>query len=57
VSLGPEAGRRIIIGSPGGIVDAMLAEVTMHDTGSPTRQGPDEARAIATRHGIEFLPL
>jgi hypothetical protein len=28
----------------------------MLDTGSPTRQGSQEAKAIATRYGIEFLP-
>ena len=57
VSLGPEVGRQIIISSPGGIFDAMIAEVTMLDTGSPTRRGSDEAHAIASRYGIEFVPL
>jgi hypothetical protein len=48
-------GRQIIISSPGGIFDAMIAEVTMLDTGSPTRRGSDEAHAIATKFGIEFV--
>jgi mannose-6-phosphate isomerase-like protein (cupin superfamily) len=56
VSLGPEVGRQIIISSPGGVFDAMIAEVTMLDTGSPTRNASDEARAIAARYGLEFLP-
>ena len=56
VSTGPEAGRQIIISSPGGVFDAMIAEVTMLDTGSPTRKGSDDARAIATKYGLEFLP-
>jgi mannose-6-phosphate isomerase-like protein (cupin superfamily) len=38
VSTGPEVGRQIVISSPGGVFDAMIAEVTMLDTGSPTRQ-------------------
>ena len=56
VSTGPEVGRQIIISSPGGIFDAMIAEVTLLDTGSPTRQGSREAHAIATKYGLEFLP-
>ena len=56
VSTGPEVGRQIIISSPGGIFDAMIAEVTMLDTGSPTRAASEEARAVATRYGLEFLP-
>lgn len=55
VSTGPQVGRQIIISSPGGIFDAMIAEVTMLDTGSPTRRASDEAKAIATKYGIEFL--
>jgi hypothetical protein len=42
-------GRQIIISSPGGTFDAMIAEVTMLDTGSPTRPASDGAKAIATR--------
>lgn len=56
VSTGPEIGRQIIISSPAGIFDAMIAEVTMLDTGSPTRQASEEAKAIATRYGLEFVP-
>ena len=52
----PEVGRQIIISSPGGIFDAMIVELTMLDTGSPTRQASQEARAIVTKHGVEFLP-
>lgn len=55
VSTGPEVGRQIIISSPGGVFDAMIAEVTMLDTGSPTQQASQEARAIAARYGLEFL--
>jgi mannose-6-phosphate isomerase-like protein (cupin superfamily) len=56
VSTGPEVGRQIIISSPGGIFDAMIAEVTVLDTGSPTSKGSAEAHAIATKYGLEFLP-
>jgi mannose-6-phosphate isomerase-like protein (cupin superfamily) len=56
VSTGPEVGRQIIISSPGGIFDAMIAEVTSLDTGSPTRAASGEAHAVATRYGLEFLP-
>jgi hypothetical protein len=56
VSTGPEVGRQIIISSPGGVFDAMVAEASMLDTGSPTQKGSEEARAIATKYGLEFLP-
>lgn len=56
VSTGPETGRQTIISSPGGIFDAMIADVTMLDTGSPTRPAAEEAKAIATKYGVEFLP-
>ncbi|MFO1414290.1 MAG: cupin domain-containing protein [Burkholderiales bacterium] len=56
VSTGPQVGRQIIISSPGGIFDAMIEELTSLDTGSPTRQASDGARAIAKRYGLEFLP-
>jgi len=56
VSTGPEIGRQIIISSPGGIFDSMIAEVTMLDTGSPTRPASAEAHAVATKYGLEFLP-
>ena len=52
---GPETGKQIIISSPGGIFDAMIAEVTSLDTGSPTRSASDEAKAIAARYGLEFI--
>ena len=55
VCAGPEVGRQLIISSPGGIFDAMIAEVSLLDTGSPTRQASDEVKAIATRYGLEFL--
>ncbi len=55
VCTGPETGRQIIISSPGGIFDAMIAEVSMLDTGSPTRPASDEAKRVAVKYGIEFL--
>ena len=55
LSTGPEIGRQLIISSPRGIFDAMIAEVTMLDTGSPTRQGSEEAKFVATKYGLEFL--
>lgn len=56
VSTGPETGRQIIVSSRGGISDAMIAELTMLDSGCPTRQASEEAKAIATKYGLEFLP-
>ena len=55
VSKGPEVGRQLIISSPGGIFDALIAEITMLDTGSPTRAASDETKAIAKKYGLEFL--
>jgi mannose-6-phosphate isomerase-like protein (cupin superfamily) len=55
-SNGPEDGRQIIISSPGGVFDAMIAEATTLDTGSPTRNASEEAKAIAGKYGLEFLP-
>ena len=55
VSTGPEVGRQLIISSPGGVFDAMIAEVTMLDTGSPTSDASEAAKAIATKYGLEFL--
>ena len=52
---GPEVGHQIIISSPGGIFDAMIAEVTALDTGSPIRAASDDAKAIAMKFGLEFL--
>ncbi len=54
-SLGPEIGRQLIISSPGGIFDAMIAEVSALDTGSPTRPASQQAKAIAEKYGLEFL--
>ena len=55
VNVGPVVGRQIIISSPGGVFDAMIEELSMLDSGSPTRKASDEARAIATKYGLEFL--
>ncbi|NVK43525.1 MAG: cupin domain-containing protein [Oceanospirillaceae bacterium] len=56
VSTGPEEGRQILISSPGGIFDALVAEATALDTGSPSRPAAADAKAIATKYGVEFLP-
>ncbi|HEY6241931.1 MAG TPA: cupin domain-containing protein [Burkholderiales bacterium] len=56
-SIGPETGRQIVISSPGGIFDAFIDEVhrSMVDTGA-SKSGPAvDFRAIAARHGIEFM--
>lgn len=57
MSTGPEIGRQIIISSPGGIFDAMIAEVTVLDTGSPGRPSSSEAKAFAAKYGLEFVPM
>jgi len=33
----------------------MIAEISVLDSGSPTRQASQEARDIAAKYGIEFL--
>ncbi len=55
VSKGPEMGRQIIISSSGEVLDTMIAEITMLNTGTPTQKASDEARAIAAKYGLEFL--
>jgi len=50
LSTGPEVGRQLIISSPGGVFDALIAEVSALDTGSPTRQASQEAKDIAPRN-------
>ncbi len=54
-SIGPEVGRQLIISSPGGIFDAMIAEISVLDTGSPTRPASQQAKTIAEKYGLEFL--
>jgi hypothetical protein len=50
-------GRQVIIRSPGGIFDAMLAKVTMMGTGSPTQAAAsDEVGVITTKYGLESIP-
>jgi|SRR5882724_1584508 len=55
--LGPETGRELMISSPGGIFEAFIAEVTaaMSASGSPGSGPAVDFRAIAAKHGIEFL--
>ena len=48
--LGPEAGRELIISSPGGIFDAFIDELT-----TPMEAGGRDIRTIAAKYGIEFL--
>jgi mannose-6-phosphate isomerase-like protein (cupin superfamily) len=53
--LGPETGRQLLISSPGGIFDAFIEEVAKAAAdASATKPAPD-FRAIAGRHGIEFV--
>jgi hypothetical protein len=46
-----------MISSPGGVFDAFIDEVatSMTASGSPTGGPVVDFRAIAARHGIEFL--
>ncbi len=57
VSMGPEIGRQLIVSSPGGIFDTMIAEIAtaMVDSGSPSSPGDADAHAIEARYGLEFL--
>ena len=38
------------------LIAEVSAPVTVLDTGSPTRRASQEAKAIAMKYGIEFLP-
>jgi quercetin dioxygenase-like cupin family protein len=56
--LGPETGRLLTISSPGGLFQKFLKEVhaAMVDSGHNTSAPAVDFRAIAQRHGMEFLP-
>ena len=55
--LGPETGRELMGSSPGGVFEAFIEEVTrsMARSGSPSAGPAIYFRAIAAKHGIEFL--
>ena len=50
-------GRQLIISSPAGIFEAFMAEIAgaQVDSGSPTRASSADFRAIAAKHGVEFI--
>ncbi len=56
-SVGSETGRLLAISTPGGLFEAFIRDVStaMVDTGRPTDAPAVDFRAIAARHGIEFL--
>lgn len=54
-NVGAETGRQILISSPGGVFDAMLADFAELDAAGPMKTGA-EAMAILTKHGVEPLP-
>ena len=57
-SVGPDAGRELMLSSPGGIFEAFIAEVTraMSGDGSSSAPGSEtDFRIIAAKYGIEFL--
>ncbi len=53
----PESGRFLVISTPAGIFEGFIAEVcaSQVDTGTPSGGPAIDLRAIAARHGIEFL--
>ena len=53
----PEAGRLMTISTPAGAFEAFIAEVCAAniDTGGPSGGPAVDMRAIAARHGVEFL--
>jgi mannose-6-phosphate isomerase-like protein (cupin superfamily) len=56
--LGPEAGRELIISTPGGIFEAFIHEAATalsQGPGSPGFGPATDFRAIAAKFGIEFL--
>lgn len=56
--LGPEAGRELIISTPGGIFEAFIHEAAtaLSQSAGPAGFGPaTDFRAIAAKYGIEFL--
>jgi mannose-6-phosphate isomerase-like protein (cupin superfamily) len=56
-SLGPETGRLLTVSSPGGVFEAFIRDVctAMVETGGATNAPAVDFRALAARHGIEFL--
>lgn len=56
-SVGTENGRLLAISNPAGVFEAFIAEVcaAMIDTGAGSTAPAVDFRAIAARHGIEFL--
>lgn len=56
-NLGPGTGRQLAISSPAGRFEAYIAEVvnSQVDSGNPSTPGTPAFRAIALRHGVEFL--
>jgi quercetin dioxygenase-like cupin family protein len=52
-----EPGRLLVISTPAGIFEAFIAEVCRSriDSGSPNGGSAPDMRAIAARHGVEFL--
>ncbi len=54
-SIGPEAGRELIISSPGGIFDAFVEDVTGALTAAAQGGPTADFKAIAGKYGIEFL--
>jgi quercetin dioxygenase-like cupin family protein len=56
-SLGPDTGRLLTISTPGGVFEAFIRDVcaAMVDGGGSTSAPAIDFRAIAARHGIEFL--
>lgn len=56
--LGPETGRLFLVSTPGGLFEAFIrdASAAMVDSGSPSSGPALDFRAVAARHGVEFLP-
>ena len=53
----PEPGRLLTISTPAGVFEAFIADVCAAniDTGTPSAGPAANMRAIAARHGLEFL--
>ncbi len=56
-SIGPDPGRLLIVGTPGGHFERFIAEIcaAQVDPGGGSARPAIDFRAIAARHGIEFI--
>jgi quercetin dioxygenase-like cupin family protein len=55
--VGPDTGRLFVVSTPGGMFEAFIRDVAQSvvDSGTPSSGPALDFRAVAARHGVEFL--